>query len=106
MDYRVEFAQWLKDRDNKERLGTTTGEVVKGGLDYRISIMDNQLYLDPNNSTLCSSLTDRTEERIIELNSTTYNAKIIYNNVLNIGDKVLVIANETNQNFFILDKLR
>ncbi|EKS4345780.1 DUF2577 family protein [Clostridium botulinum] len=106
MDYRVEFAQWLKDRDNKARLGTTIGEVVRGGQDYKISIMDNQVYLDQSNSKLCNSLKDRTEERIIELNSNTYNAKITYNNVLNIGDKVLVIANETNQNFFILDKLR
>ncbi|APH14226.1 hypothetical protein NPD5_3435 [Clostridium sporogenes] len=106
MGYGIEFAQWLKERNNKDRIGPIIGEVVKGGLDYRISIMDNQLYLDPNNSTLCNSLTDRTEERIIELNSNTYNAKITYNNVLNIGDKVLVIASETNQNFFILDKLR
>ncbi|ENK1244715.1 DUF2577 family protein [Clostridium botulinum] len=105
MDYRVEFAQWLKDRDNKERLGTTTGEVVKGGLDYRISIMDNQLYLEPSNSTLCNSLKDRVEERTIELNNTSYNAKITYSNVLKKYDKVLVIANESGQHFFIVDKI-
>ncbi|KOM97277.1 hypothetical protein ACP49_09420 [Clostridium botulinum] len=106
MDYGIEFAQWLKERNNKDRIGPIIGEVVKGGLNYKVSIMDNQLYLDTSNSILCNALKDRTEERIIELNSTSYNAKITYNNVLNIGDKVLVIANETNQNFFILDKLR
>ncbi|EKN36335.1 DUF2577 family protein [Clostridium botulinum] len=105
MDYRVEFAQWLKDRDNKERLGTTTGEVVRGGTDYRISIMDNQLYLDKSNSKLCNSLKDRTEERIIELNNITYNAKITYNNVLNKGDTVLIVPDESNQFFYIIDKI-
>jgi len=101
----VEFAQWLKERNNKERLGTTIGEVVKGGIDYRISIMDNQLYLDSNNSTLCNALKDRIEERTIELNNITYNAKITYNNVLNIGDTVLIVPDESNQFFYIIDKI-
>ncbi|MBN3369079.1 DUF2577 domain-containing protein [Clostridium botulinum] len=105
MDYRVEFAQWLKDRDNKPRIGTTIGIVKKAGIDYKISIVDNQLYLDKSNSKLCNSLKDRTEERIIELNNVTYNAKIIYNNVLNIGDTVLIVPDESNQFFYIIDKI-
>jgi len=105
MDYGIEFAQWLKKRNNKDRIGSTIGEVVKGGTDYRISIMDNQLYLDPSNSTLCNSLKDRVEERTIELNNTSYNAKITYSNVLKKYDKVLVIANESDQHFFIVDKI-
>ncbi|KGO13374.1 hypothetical protein NZ45_12820 [Clostridium botulinum] len=105
MDYGIEFAQWLKDRDNKARLGTTIGEVVRGGQDYKISIMDNQVYLDQSNSKLCNSLKDRTEERIIELNNINYNAKIKYNNVLNIGDTVLIVPDESNQFFYIIDKI-
>ncbi|APH21602.1 DUF2577 family protein [Clostridium botulinum] len=105
MDYGIEFAQWLKKRNNKDRIGPTIGKVVKGGSDYRISIMDNQLYLDPNNSTLCNALKDRVEERTIELNNTSYNAKITYSNMLKNNDKVLVIANESDQHFFIIDKI-
>ncbi|HDK7215236.1 TPA: DUF2577 family protein [Clostridium botulinum] len=105
MDYRVEFAQWLKERNNRDRIGTTIGIVVKGGTDYKISIMDNQVYLDTNNSSLCNSLKDRVEERTIELNNTSYNARITYSNVLKKGDKVLVIASESDQHFFIVDKI-
>ncbi len=66
--------------------------------------MDNQLYLDKSNSKLCNSLKDRVEERTVELNGVTYNAKIIYN-VLNIGDTVLIVPDENNQFFYIIDKI-
>ncbi|MBY6799551.1 DUF2577 domain-containing protein [Clostridium botulinum] len=104
MDYGIEFAQWLKNRENKEKIGTTIGKVEKVGPNYRISIMDNQLYLDKSNSKLCNSLKDRVEERTVELNGVTYNAKIIYN-VLNIGDTVLIVPDENNQFFYIIDKI-
>ncbi|NFC74640.1 DUF2577 domain-containing protein [Clostridium botulinum] len=105
MDYGIEFAQWLKKRNNKDRIGTTIGEVVRGGLDYRISIMDNKLYLDPSNSTLCNSLKDRVEERTIELNNTSYNAKITYSSILKKYDKMLVTENKSDQHYFIVDKV-
>ncbi|MBO0575094.1 DUF2577 domain-containing protein [Clostridium botulinum] len=106
MDYNIEFAQWLKERNNKDKIGATIGIVLQGGDNYIISIRDDKVYLDTSNSTLCNSLKDRVEERTIELNNTSYNAKITYSNVLKKYDKVLVIANESDQHFFILDKLR
>ncbi|WP_275477869.1 DUF2577 family protein [Clostridium botulinum] len=41
----------------------------------------------------------------MELNNTSYNAKITYSNMLKNNDKVLVIANESDQHFFIIDKI-
>ncbi|WP_080443818.1 DUF2577 family protein [Clostridium botulinum] len=41
----------------------------------------------------------------MELNNTSYNAKITYSNILKKYDKVLVIENESGQHFFIVDKI-
>jgi len=105
MNYDVEFAQWLKERNNKNKIGATTGIVLQGGSNYIIAIQDDKTYLDTSNSTLCNTLKDRVEERTIELNNTSYNAKITYSNILKNNDAVLVIADESNQHFFIIDKI-
>ncbi|GAA0735872.1 DUF2577 family protein [Clostridium oceanicum] len=105
MSYDIDFAKWLKERNNKENIGVIKGKVVEGGRDYIISILDNQVYLDRTNSTLCNSLKDRVENRNIQLNDNIYNAKITYNNMLNVEDEVLVIANQSNNYFYIIDKI-
>ncbi|EPY2283514.1 DUF2577 family protein [Clostridium sporogenes] len=105
MKYDVEFAQWLKERNNKNKIGATKGTVLQGGNNYIIAIQDDKTYLDNSNSILCNTLKDRVEERTIELNNTSYNAKITYSNTLKNNDRVLVIADESNQHFFIVDKI-
>ena len=81
------LAQEFKKRDNKEFFGAEIGTVLSVA-PLKIGIYDNQFIIDSNNYFLCKAIND-----------------MITNNEINNNDKVLVIATENNQNFFIVDKL-
>lgn len=101
----VELAKRFKNNENKSKIGAVIGKVITGGIDYKIGIMDSMVYLDSNNSKLCNSLRDRTEEVEIEMSGSKYISKIEYKNILKTGDSVLVIGAENNQFFYVVDKI-
>ncbi|NFF69324.1 DUF2577 domain-containing protein [Clostridium sporogenes] len=105
MNYDVEFAQWLKERNNKNRIGSIIGKVVKESPNYIINIGDNDCYIDTTNSTLCENLKTKKGNSTITIDGITYNIEVKFDNKLNINDAVLVIADESNQHFFIVDKI-
>lgn len=105
MDYGIEFAQWLKERNNKNRIGSIIGKVVKESPNYIINIGDDSFYIDTTNSTLCGSLKTKKGNSTIIIDGVSYNIEVTFDNKLNINDAVLVIANESNQHFFIIDKI-
>lgn len=124
----VYLAKMLKNRDNKEYIGAVVGNVLSTD-PIKIGILDNKIILDSSLIYLCSSLkenfirnaTMEIDNYTVDINATdsrgdtieiinvnkkdNYNTKITFKDILKEDDKVLVIAAEDNQNFFIVDKL-
>jgi len=124
----VKIANEISKRDNIEKFGAVVGNVLS--IDpVKIGIEDNAIILDSTNFYICSSLAENfTKSATMEINDCTlnvsatdsrgdtitsvnvskkadYNTKITFKDILKKDDKVLVIASEDNQTFFIVDKL-
>lgn len=101
----VDLAKELKARNNKEKFGAVVGNVLSVN-PLKIGIENNQIILDDSHFYLSSSLVENyNREATITENNNSLNTTIAYKNILKENDKVLVIASEDNQNFFIVDKL-
>lgn len=101
----VDLAKEFKNRDNKEFIGAIVGDVLSVN-PLKIGIEDNQIILDHSHFWLCGSLKEYAKNATITATGNiNTDATITYKNILSLNDKVLVIASEDNQTFFIVDKL-
>lgn len=82
-----DLAKEFKKRDNQEFFGAVSGTILSLS-PLKIGIYDNQFMVDNNNGSISKTIND-----------------LITGNGLNINDKVLIIATENNQTFFIVDKI-
>jgi hypothetical protein len=85
MSWDVKFAKLLQERDNLRSIGVVLGTVLAES-PLTVGILDNQVQLHTGNCFIMDSLALKSAEIVA-------------------GDKVLVIASEDNQTFFIVDKV-
>lgn len=100
----VDLANEFKSRNNKEFIGAIVGNVLSIN-PLKIGIENNQIILDHSHFWVCGSLKEYAKNATITENNINTDATITYKNILSLNDKVLVIASEDNQTFFIVDKL-
>lgn len=110
VNWNVEFAKLLKERDNKKSIGAIIGEII--GLDpIKVSVFGNKVILNKNNLYICDNIISHSKEAYIKLNSIPEHGQIAtegeitYNNILKVGDSVMLIAIENGQKFFLVDKV-
>lgn len=99
-DWDVKIAKLFKERENQSRIGPIIGQVV--AVDpVKVSIFEGNATLSGNNLYCNSSLLKHSKTCVIN------GEKILieFENELNIGDKVLVIPTESEQKFFLINKL-
>lgn len=131
MKWENTLAQHFKDRDNPDMIGSTIGTVISVK-PFKVSILEGSVIID---GTMCyvgrylkELIKESTEYNIksdmeiqpysvnatfngtsgtlnITETKTDYKAKIKREDVLKVGDKVLVIASESNNFYYIVDKL-
>lgn len=87
----VEFAQILKKYEVNEKIGAVQGEVVQITPDFIISILDGEVILNSKIHDIFVSKRGRSDSNLI--------------NSLYVGDIVLVIADESDSVFYILDRI-
>ena len=128
MNYAVELAKELKNRNNIVRTGNLLG-IVLSITPLKIGILGNEVMLDNTNCFICNSLVENLKRNAsIEIKAytvnatandtngdsissisistkTDYDAVITYRDILKINDKVLVISDVLGQTFFIVDKV-
>lgn len=99
-DWDVKIAKLFKERENQSRIGPIIGQVVSVD-PIKVSIFDGSATLTGNNLYLTASLLKHSKTCVIN------GEKILieFENELSIGDKVLVAPTESEQKFFLIDKL-
>ena len=128
MGYATDLAKELKNRNNPRLVGNLMGEVLQIQ-PLKIGILNNTVFLDKTNCSVCSSLvkdykrnadveikaysvacsaSDSNGDSIssISVNAKTdYDMTITFKDILKVGDKVLVVADVSDQYYYIVDKI-
>jgi hypothetical protein len=102
--YIKELAEMFNERKNPNIVGVTIGEITSLS-PIRISYGDS-IILKPHQIVIADSLLNGyTAEYTDDNGTTTVTKKITIKNELNIGDKVIIIASNSNQKYFVIDKV-
>lgn len=115
------LAKEFKSRKNPVRIGAVLGQVVSIS-PWKVKIKDGKFTIDASNGYVCFSLIHHittyayrhsgviTHKGCPAGASTPYDAqgegKIVLNELWKVGDKVLVIPDENEQHFFIVDVVK
>lgn len=124
-----DIANEFKNRDNISNIGAVVGTVLSVE-PLKLGILNNAVILDKSNSYICRTLKEKYKRKAdieikpynvgIEVTDSggntsnmlkvtedkkDYDTVIIFKEILKEGDRVLVIATENNNTFFIVDKL-
>lgn len=115
------IAKELKIRTNQIRIGAVLGEVVSTS-PWKVAIKDGKFIIDNSNGYVCFSLLHHittyayrhsgqmTHNGCQAGSNSGYSAqgegKIVLNELWKTGDKVLVIPDENEQHFFIVDVVK
>lgn len=90
------LAKLFKERDNKEFLGVQIGTVVSPFPDIKISILDGKAILTKDKLVWTSS--------IFDLHKLQYPTEE-ENQVLKVGNEVVLFPTQDEQTFFVYDKV-
>lgn len=90
-EWGVEFAKILKSYETHEKIGAVQGEVAQITPDFIISILDGEVILNSKIHDIFVSKRNRGESNLVDS--------------LMVGDLVLVIADESDSIFYILDRV-
>nr|DAW13020.1 MAG TPA: Protein of unknown function (DUF2577) [Caudoviricetes sp.] len=117
-EWHGQIAAALKERNNPVRIGAVLGEVVSTS-PWKVAIKDGKFMIDASNGYVCFQLIHHittysyrhsgkiTHQGCHAGPKTDYDAqgegKIVLNELWKTGDKVLVIPDENEQHFFIVD---
>lgn len=132
MGWENKLAGHFIDRDNKEYVGTVIGEIVSLK-PFKVSILNGVVVLDSSILYVTKTIKEMIKEyddiwkkkskieiKPYKVNATfngssgslevteekkDYEATIKFDNTLKVGDKVLVTSNESNQFYYVVDKL-
>lgn len=102
-NWHIEMAKVFKERDNTEYIGCITGKVV-GVNPIVISCFDGQSLFKENKLYICSRLKEYTEKVTVNIDGYTYEGQVKHEG-LKQNDRVMLIAVEDNQTFFVIDKV-
>lgn len=102
--YLKELAEMFGERNNPATIGVTVGE-VKSLNPIKISYGD-RIILDSHQLVFADSLLNGyTAEYTDDNGTTTVTKTITIKKELTVGDKVIMIASNSNQKYFVLDKV-
>jgi len=128
MNYATDLAKELKNRNNVKRIGNLIGKVLSIN-PLKIGILNNTVFLDKDNCFICSNLvinykrnadveikaynvgcsaTDSYGDTISSINvndKTNYDMVVTFKDILKVGDRVLVVAEASDQFYYIVDKV-
>lgn len=96
MTWATDWKLELNKRNNKEKIGAVVGTVLDRD-NLKVGILNNNIILTNNNYYTTKYFDDLLKS------FHTIDGNIVYE--INKGDKVLVIATEDIQTYFIVDKL-
>lgn len=123
--WECELAQEFKGRDNPKRLGAILGQVIS--IDpFKISIQSGKFFIDKTNGYICNQILERSTtfknyDASMSGNisvscpggpgggytgSIQANGKVHLDEVWKPGDYVMVVPDEAEQHFFIVDIVR
>ncbi|KZL93561.1 DUF2577 family protein [Clostridium magnum] len=103
MDYSIGFAKAFNERNNVEKIGAITGDVVSVD-PLEISTFGGNVLLNETHITVCKSATEYTMPVTINITSETYTGIVTHEGIKK-GDKVLLIASESGKRFYLIDKV-
>ncbi|MBW9170784.1 DUF2577 domain-containing protein [Clostridium estertheticum] len=101
MSYDIDIAMGLNKRNNIQNIGAVLGNVLSIN-PLKVSILDNELMIDEDNGYICSNLI---EDIIETVNINGVDTTVTFKKTLKVGDIVLVIADTTDQKYFVIDKV-
>lgn len=99
-----ELAEMFKQRDNPNSIGITIGEVIKVS-PIEIKYGDSIILKDSHLVIVDSLKNGHTAEYEDDNGTSTVTKTITIKNVLTVGDKVIMIAANSNQKYFVIDKV-
>lgn len=118
-DWAVQMAKEFKDRDNVKPIGAVLGKVLSIGDNWRVAIKDGSFIIDKTNGYVSNRIRERvcsyeykhsgqtTVSGCLGGPETSYSAhgtgEVKMHEVWKPGDAVLVIPDETGQEFFVQD---
>lgn len=97
------LANQFKKRDNKSYIGAIVGKVV-GLTPLTISILNGNAVFQEEKLYVCKSVTNHKEEVSVDINGSICKGEVIHEG-LRENDRVMLVATEDNQRFFVIDKI-
>lgn len=102
----IVLAEQFKQRDNKQNIGVCVGVVVSE-TPLKINISDANILLNEEDLYICNSLIEfprdvQTSSDKVTWSSTSYTK---YVDKLKSGEEVMLIPSESQQIFFIIDRI-
>ena len=114
--WEVNFAKELKKRDNRPKMGAMLGKVISVE-PVKISIQDGRFFVTKENGYICNQLLERMSSYQLSENGSIYVSckhgggsyslngagNVHLDAVWKVGDYVMVVPDESEQHFFIVD---
>lgn len=104
-NWKTGFAKMFRDRDNQGKIGNVTGKVISPIPNLQISILDGNAILDNDDLYCCNQVLIKLAEETVTVDGTQLTILKKEEETFNIGDEILLVPDETESKWFIVDKV-
>lgn len=104
--FNILMAEQFKQRDNKQKIGVCVGVVVSE-TPLKINISDANILLTEEDLYICNSLIEFPRDVQTSSDKQTWSTTSYIKNVdkLKIGEEVMLLPTESQQVFFVIDRI-
>lgn len=103
MNYDIGFANTFKERNNIEKIGAIVGKVENIN-PLKVSAFGGAVLLTDSKISICKEATEYKEKTTIIIGDSTYTGETLHEGIKQ-GDKVLLISSESEERFYLIDKV-